>query len=78
MPEMAQQPSEFWHSFISSPEPGHFPPKTEREGGEELLPHIPDGREDADLVLHKLRAEPYDSSRLSSLSGEGSLDCHPP
>lgn len=56
--EMAQQQGEFWHSFMTSPKPGLFSPKKQKRGRKELLPHIPDGGEDVDLVFHKHRAEP--------------------
>lgn len=42
-----------------------------------LLPYIPGGGEDVNLVLIKHRAEPCDSSWLSLLTGEGGLDCLP-
>lgn len=65
MPEMAQQPGEFWHSFISSPEPGHFPPKTERGGG---------GKSSSltSLMAEKMQTLSFIHSELSPMTPPGS------
>lgn len=74
--EMAQQQGEFWHKFMSSPKPIHFPPKTERGGERSSSPPSMMPKKTQTLSFINTELSP-DSSWLSSLPSKGGLYCPP-